>query len=888
MPKLFHSYNFIRPKTMELKEYQQTVLDTLALYLDTLKTQHTRANKIKQANAQETDPDLIRTLPDYPQEAWASLRQAGKLPLSRQDIPFSPRVDGTGQAVPSVCLKIPTGGGKTILAAFAVSKIHSQWLQRNNGFVLWIVPNESIYSQTIKALRYRQHPYRQILDRSSAGRTLILEKQDRLNKRDVDNQLCVMLLMLQSANRVTKESLRLFRDRGNVHGFFPLSDDVLLHAGLLNQIPNLDVYGESAMLGAVIKDSLGNVLRAIRPVVVLDEGHKGYSKLALQTLYGFNPAFVLELTATPVDRISDTPPMYSNWLVDVRGTDLDKENMVKLPINVTVRGGDDWRVCLRESVEQLNILQQQAERLRADSARYIRPICLVQVERTGKDQRDGQRVHAEDAKDFLLSLGIMQEQIAIKTAETNELNQPENLNLFSPTNQVRFIITKQALQEGWDCSFAYVLCSLAPVTSMGAITQLLGRILRQPDAIKTHIQALDECYVFCFHSSTRDVVAAIKTGLEQDGMGDLVESIRETGGDGSGGSTGRAIMPRGTFRNTKIYLPKVLWVEAGIARDLDYEADILYRIEWNEVCLAGLAATLPKVVQISTTQKIRVGLGSPDYEDLIKSENVQAEVMEAVFDPAYVTRAIVDIVPNPWIARSFVSQVLIDLQKLDIAMPEWAALTSVLIESLRVHLSKERDRLAEEVFFTEVQTGRIQFHLRTDRNNWRMPKELLTQRPLTSSLLQRNDGKVVEKSFFDPIYKDDLDGYEQKVACYLDSEKALRWWHRNVAKAQSGYALQGWRKHKVYPDFIFALSHQDGHERLMVLETKGDHLDNPDTTYKKKLFEVCTESFRLETVKSAGEWELLDDDGIKVSCSLIFESNWQTDLTKLIEDSVQL
>ncbi|MDD5322242.1 MAG: DEAD/DEAH box helicase family protein [Methylococcales bacterium] len=217
---------------MELKDYQQTVLDTLTLYLDALKTQQTRANKIKQANAQETDPDLIRPVPDFPQEAWASLWQAGKLPPARKNIPFSPRVDGIGQSVPSVCFKIPTGGGKTVLAASAVSKIQSQWLQRNTGFVLWIVPNESIYTQTIKALRNREHPYRQILDRASAGRTKIIEKLDRLDQRDVDHHLCVMLLMLQSANRETNKSLKLFRDRGNVHGFFPSADDVLEHAGL--------------------------------------------------------------------------------------------------------------------------------------------------------------------------------------------------------------------------------------------------------------------------------------------------------------------------------------------------------------------------------------------------------------------------------------------------------------------------------------------------------------------------------------------------------------------------------------------------------------------------------------------------------------------------------
>lgn len=112
----------------------------------------------------------------------------------------------------------------------------------------------------------------------------------------------------------------------------------------------------------------------------------------------------------------------------------------------------------------------------------------------------------------------------------------------------------------------------------------------------------------------------------------------------------------------------------------------------------------------------------------------------------------------------------------------------------------------------------------------------------------------------------------------------MRWWHRNVAKSQSSYGLQGWHKHKVYPDFIFALSHQDGHERFMVLETKGNHLDNPDTVYKKKLLEVCTDAFRLETLHTAGELELLDDKGVKVCCALIFEGAWQTDLGKLIEN----
>src|SRR5215217_4339837 len=484
---------------MELKDFQDRVLSTLGEYLAHLDVWQGKAAKINAAAKIQDDPDLRPVVPDFTAKAWTAMKDGNRLPQSRAHIPFSPRVDGAGRPVPSVCLKIPTGGGKTLLAAHVISHILGQWVRSNTGFVLWIVPNESIYTQTMKALRNREHPYRQILDRAAAGRVKTMDKNDRLDRRDVEQQLCVMLLMLQSANRETRESLRLFRDRGNVHGFFPVSDDVPAHWQCLEATPNLDAYGQRENLGSIIKDSLGNVVRVIRPIVVVDEGHKGYSRLAMDTLYGFNPRFVLELTATPVDRTKDTPPAYSNWLVDVRGTDLDREGMVKLPINVTVHSASDWRDCLRESVDQLNRLQAEAGSLTADSSRYIRPICLVQVERTGKDQRDGEYIHAEDAKDYLLTLGVQQQAIAIKTSEKNELNQPENLDLMSPANQVRFIITKQALQEGWDCPFAYVLCSLAPIMGKGAMTQLLGRILRQPDALKTGRAALDECYAFCRH-----------------------------------------------------------------------------------------------------------------------------------------------------------------------------------------------------------------------------------------------------------------------------------------------------------------------------------------------------------------------------------------------------
>ncbi len=864
---------------MELKDFQQEVLDSFDGYLDALVEQRLRTAELEKLSSKK--PELNIPIPDYTEETWNTLKELGKLPKTRANVPFSGRKDGVNRPVPSVTFKIPTGGGKTLLAASAVSRVMSKWVQANHGFVLWIVPNEAIYTQTYKALNNREHPYRQVLDRAAAGKVKILEKMTPLDRRDVESHLCVMLLMLQSSNRENQESLKIFKDRGNVRGFFPVGDDFQAHSDVLDQVPNLDVYGHKEGLGCIIKDSLGNALRITRPVVVMDEGHKAFSPLAFRTLYGFNPSFVLELSATPADRDRDNPPIYSNWLVDVRGTALDKEEMIKLPINVTVRGDDDWRDCLRASFEHLKELQGEADKLQAESSRYIRPICLVQVERTGDDQREAGLIHAEDAREYLLTLGVSEKQIAIKTSEKNDLKEPENQDLLSPTNQVRFIITKQALQEGWDCPFAYVLCSLAPVANKKAMTQLIGRILRQPETVKTGIAALDECYVFCFHAATRDVVDMIKKGLEQDGMSDLVDRIHDTENGRNGGDGPRPLKRRKAYRSLRIYLPVVNWVEKSMVRPLDYEQDILYRIDWDQVNLRGLARQIPDTTQGHETQVVQVGLAKdPDAEDFIESTELGRDKIQEIFDPVYVVRSISDIVPNPWVARAYVDTVVKQLSRRGIKDEKLGAVGHLVLETLRAHLGNERDRLAEAIFKAGVAAGRIQFRLRTDSHNWVMPDETITQHAPNSQELRRKDGQLVQKNLFEATYKDDLNSYEQSVACYLDGDKALRWWHRNVAQRQ--YALQGWRKNKIYPDFIFAVDHDGDKERIMILETKGEHLDNPDTKYKNKVFEECANAYKTENVTKGGELELVVDQDTTVSCSLIFEGKWETDLSKLL------
>jgi len=853
---------------MELKQFQREVLETFDAYLKELVSARDNAEKVR-ALARE-NPGIGFPIPDFPRQAWNEMRNQGRLPLSRRSHAYTSRKDGMDDEVPSVCLKIPTGGGKTLLGAYAISRILGKYLESNRGFVLWIVPNEAIYAQTKRQLTNREHPIRQILDRAAAGRVKILDKNDPLNKLDVESNLCVMLLMLQSAARVTKETLRLFRDRGNVHGFFPEGDDIQAHWELIGKIPNLDCYRYPDTMGETVKDSLGNVLRLMRPVVVMDEGHKAYTALASNTINDFNPSFVLELSATPKEE--------ANWLVDVYGTDLQTAEMIKLPINVKVKPGDDWKDCLRESLDQLNALEAKAVRLRADTSRYIRPILLIQAERTGKEQRDGKAIHALDVKEFLLTLGLDQAEIALKTAETNELGDTD---LLSPSCRVRAIITRSALQEGWDCPFAYVLCTLATNRNLNALTQLVGRVLRQPETayVTEDFAALNECYVFCHNVKTQEVLESIKRGLEGDGMADLAVKVR-VGDSGTGGKEAkRKLARRDAFRTLKIFLPLVNWVEGNKSRLLDYEQDVLYRVDWKKLNLRSLLERLSNAPDAEASTFVRVGLAAgPKWLEASGAQRVQER---GQFDPVYATRLMVDVLPNPWVARSVVGELLDGLRKRGWTDETLGGACGFILEELRAWLNGERDRLAEIRFREDVAAERIQFRLRADREMWKMPSEIETDRVVGDTLLFRpSSGGPIEKSMFVPVYRKDLNPSEADVACYADELAALSWWHRNVAKS-GNYHLQGWQKNRIYPDFLFAFQKAGKKKRVVVWETKGDHLAmNSDSEYKRKLMDMMTASFKDEHVVHAGELELVDNDGTTVSCEMVMMADWKSQLER--------
>lgn len=858
-------------RRVQPKEFQRRALDQFDRFLSALADSRQRveelAHRVRELG--ETAAELGVTVPDAAQIAWKKLLEAGELPPNAKA--YSPRLDGMGRSVPNVTFKVPTGGGKTFLGAASAAKLAAVPLGSSCKFVLWVVPSESIYEQTKKRLSDREDPYRQLLDMASQGRTRIIDKETPLDARDLQGQLTVMLLMLPSAARQSRETLRLFRDRGSVNGFFPPEDDLAAQQALREEVPNLSCvpqgelpYGGDAEATGVIRSSLGNALCMIRPILILDEMHRATSELSYRTLYGFNPCFVLEMSATPAAREG----MTVNTLVNITGEDLDREEMIKLPIDLTVKGSPDWQDCLRDAWEKTEALQAEAEKLAAESSRYIRPILLIQVDRTGRDQLDGEYIHAEDAKAYLLSLGVPESAIAIKSAERNDLKDPERQNLLSPTNPIRVIITKNALQEGWDCPFAYVLCSLTASRSPRSMTQLVGRVLRQPETIKTGVKNLDRCFVFCHHAETAKVVAAIKDALEGDGMGDLVGRVVS----GETKSREREIRNRReNFAGTKFYLPKVLTVEDGKTREFDWDTDLWPAVSFDSIAADAWATGLrPGEVRLFRDAHQEVDLtvlqgGRRNYDrDEQASDGRQS--LE------YGVRVLRTVVPNPWQAARIVNSFVSGLRSEAWSDSQIAADYGILLTYLRTKLDEYLMAEGRRVFEEGLEAGRFRFNL-VAQPWWEVPE---------SEPIETTGRQAVryERNLLDPIMTGELNGFELEVAGYVDRHEAISWWYRNATSERS-YGLAGWRRGRVYPDFILARV-SDDKDHFWVLETKGGHLAaNPDTVYKRDLMDVLTRANSLNPEGALGQLTILQKD-LSLTCALVSQTNWAVELNQLL------
>ena len=714
---------------MILKEYQQRALAAVRGLLDELARQRDRADKVR-----EVDPDWKL---DWAREAWEAVSAR----------PYTRRTTGTGEPLPSFCLKIPTGGGKTLLATRVVDLVHSKLLYRQTGLVLWIVPTTQIYRQTLTALKDRDHPYRQQLDLASAGRTMVLEKTSGFRPADVADRLCILLLMLPSANRETKEQLRMFRDSGGFDRFFPADDDAAGHRALLERVPNLDTFDGGGFWGRQIKTSLGNTLRVLRPMIVLDEGHKAYSRNAKATLEGFNPSLIVELSATPTAE--------ANVLIEIFGRDLHAEQMIKLDLHIRNRSSTSWKDTLLAAIEHRAKLEERARRQDAATGMHIRPICLIQVERTGRDQRLPGVVHAEDAREYLMEHpDIGAEQIAVKTSTRDDLKEVDDAGgLLVRDCQIRFIITKQALQEGWDCAFAYVLAILTRPSSTSALTQLVGRILRQPYARKTGDRWLDESYVFCFQRQSVELLREVRRGFNREGLGDLQPKLADDGDSPMEPAESVVRRQRTRFRRATrdLVLPAFMIRDGSTWRPAHYEADILSRTPWDEVDVTPLY-DLP--------------LGERPGDDIEMQVRVDGDLAAAStyaprdragsggrLDHAFAASHLLDVMPNPWRGSEVARRVfgaLLERHARALVVSNYG----FILEELHKRLEIERDRLARGVFTGLLETGEMRFIVAAEDLGFnRLPRQIKTA---PGRQANRVDGSQYLLNLFDRTDENEL------------------------------------------------------------------------------------------------------------------------------------
>ena len=807
---------------MEKKAYQTRTLDAFKRWRNELPAA-LAGSETAVAALEQVGADVPPDVQNYPKMAWMKLAAIGEVAHSSRS--YVDRTASAGFPIPHVCFKVPTGGGKTLLAAAAL-----ECLDQNSGLVLWMVPSNAIYRQTREKLWDKQHPYRQMLEHGSGGSVKVLEKDDLFTAADVEHYLCVMLISLQSANRQNnRDFLKMFKDSGRYISFFPDNDDALGDGRLRNKFPDLDPPDADRP----VVQSLFNVFKMVRPVVVLDEAHKAYGKQGsdsdefVQSVNHLNPSLVIELSATP-------SVAKSNLLVDVAGQDLKAEEMIKLPVQVTSFANTDWHHTLGQAHAKLEELDNEAVSLQNSQGRFIRPIALVRVERTGNDQRDGERIHAEDVREYLTqNLGVPGEAVAVQSTASHELDGVDLLSEFSP---VRWIITKSALMEGWDCPFAYLLVMLDNTSARRAITQLVGRVMRQPHAMLTGREPLDQCYVYCQSTDVNDAVQYVKDALEQEGMGDLDDDVHS-----SQATTFQtvSIHRREKFREAEVFLPKVLHRDAkGGWEELDYQRHILPGIDLSIIGPPDPQGAHPdRPRETSATVDLAEGRASATYYDpreLVVDESVKI---------AWYARRISDILPNPFQAARVAQELVQRMYDAGQDDGEIYRRRSALASQLREHVANAMDRQAEKVFRARLKAGEIRFDLEASDHNHRMRKsyEILIA---DSDVQLPRYGKSVQLSLFEPVVDRDFNDLERRFAFYLDEQKALQWWHRVAVRQHGEYYLRGWRRERVWPDFVAMGGEKDGKPSVLVFETKGDHLaGNDDSEYKEQLFAALEETF---------------------------------------------
>ena len=448
---------------MELKPFQKRVIEDLTFFLK-------RRAKTNAATAYK--------------DVW---KERYNVDISDPRFSFDPYESKPG--IPfSACIKVPTGGGKTFVGINAIKPILEYVPSEAPRAVVWLVPSDTILTQTLDRFKNTEEAYHQKF-RQLFGNVAFYGKEELLsgtgfNWAAVKNQVSVCVLSYDSFKSNKKDGLRATRENSQLQEISRLSE----------------ATGAGRKVEGVDDTALLQVLNNLNPAVVVDESHHAKTPLSWEMLCNFNPRFVLELTATPKKG--------SNIISCANALELKKEHLIKLPVIL---------YNLPSSAELLATavsLRQQLLRLAENTPtqqKRVKPIVLFQAQpKIGAESETTDKL-----KDKLKSLGIPEDEIAIQTAKTKDL---EKVDLSDPNEKVNYVITVNALKEGWDCPNAYILASVANKNSKVDVEQILGRVLRQPNAVEHPAPALNLAYVLTSSNDFQSTIQGVINGLTKAGF----------------------------------------------------------------------------------------------------------------------------------------------------------------------------------------------------------------------------------------------------------------------------------------------------------------------------------------------------------------------------------
>ena len=844
---------------MKLKKYQKKVINDLNRFLTLL----TERQSIKEAYRVFWEEKDIAV-------------GFGGVPYYQSVIP----------GVPHICLKVPTGGGKTFLAANAIKPIFESMPNEHPKAVVWLVPSDAILTQTQKALMDNEHPYRQKINTDFGNSVEVYSKKQLLNGHNfnpasVNEQLSIFILSYDSFRTNKKEGRKAYQENGYLASFAKLKSD----ASIL-----LEDTDETALI---------QVIRRLNPLVIVDESHHATTKLSVEMLKNFNPSFVLDLTATPKSG--------SNIISYVEAKQLKIEQMIKLPVIVYNRKSQDdvflGAISLRSKLEaEAERERQEAEREEQGSGRYIRPIVLFQAQ----PKNNSDSTTYEKIKNILIDIGIPDEQIAIKTGDKDEI---KDLDLMSTDCPIRYIITVNALKEGWDCPFAYILATVANRTSSVDVEQILGRVLRLPYTKSTKKDVLNLSYVITSSSDFSGTLDNVVVGLNNAGfsskdyrVGEMSDETAEAADeivpkqlefDGVLEKEEEEDVPHIDTETLKDQMDNILRESSGqydvsnkVVDSMLATALTQNNVYWEEMEVEEEVevSDIPMEVREKMNKfymnerfvqetmdlflpqfvvKTEPSLFSEDEYVLLEKENLQVgftlkdKDVQIDFSTVDLEMAKVDVddspdsTPKAWTLQGFDSIYIkewFDSQPSEKKLRHCKEMICKKLSSINAVNDKELydyvDRIIDNM--TEDQL--------TDLEQSPYPYIMKIQNKV-KHLLESHASKVFDKwleqeliicqphyhfpPYISPVKftstvpnslytsEEDMNDYERKVVMKLASMNNIKWWHRNISR--KGFMING--SVHAYPDIIVMTNGG----KVLLIETKGDYLDNDESKEKARL-----------------------------------------------------